>query len=333
MSAVPVDPRFGPGREFAAIRSFLAGSSVGPDVLVGPGDDAAVLEGGTVVSTDLAVEGIHFHLDWISAEEAGYRSAAAGMSDLAAMGADPVAVLVSVAAIRDGAAASAAMTGVRRLVDEVGGSVVGGDLTRSSGPLVLDIVSIGRTSDPLLRSEAHVGDEVWVTGRLGGAAGAVALWRGGRPVPDTLRFAFTAPIPRIQEALWLREAGATAAIDVSDGVAGDAGHLAAASDVALVLDAWRIPVHPALESAELTDGTTPLDLALHGGDDFELLFTVPPGGLDGREGDFEERFRTRLTRVGTVESGTGVGLRREEGSDPVPLDRGGFDHFSGGAGA
>lgn len=329
MSTVPVDPRFGPGREFEAIRSFLAGSTIGPDVVVGPGDDAAVLEGGLVVTTDLAVEGIHFHLDWISPEEAGYRSAAAGMSDLAAMGAEPVAVLVSVAAIRDGAAAGAAMTGVRRLVDEVGGSVVGGDLTRSSGPLVLDIVSIGRASAPLLRSGAAPGDEVWVTGRVGGAAGAVALWREGRSVPEPLRFAFTAPIPRVHEAMWLKEAGATAAIDVSDGIAGDAAHLAAASGAAVILDEWRIPVHPALETADLPAGTSALDLALHGGDDFELLVTVSPGALEGLEADFQERFRTGLTRVGTVESGTGVGLRQNEDSEPAPLHRGGYDHFAG----
>ncbi|MEX1258622.1 MAG: thiamine-phosphate kinase [Gemmatimonadota bacterium] len=323
----------GGGKEFDRIREILSGlPSLGPGIRVGPGDDACVLEDGWVISTDLSVEGIHFRLDWITAEEAGFRAAAGGLSDLAAMAADPIGILASVAAPEAGEGAIALMAGVKRLAQEHGAPLLGGDLTRSPGPLFLDIVSVGRAETPLLRSGAEEGDELWVTGSLGGAAGATALWSAGLPVPPPLRQAFAQPRPRILEARWLVQAGARGGLDLSDGLAGDGGHLAAASGVAVVLEEEAIPIHPALAAAALPGSAGPLALALHGGEDYELLLAAPSGRLAPRVEEFARRFDLSLTRVGRVVRGEGVYLE-PAGSGPLRRpDRGGYDHFGGGGG-
>jgi thiamine-monophosphate kinase len=320
----------GRGAEFDRIRQILGGPDrLASGVLVGPGDDATVLEGGLVISTDLSIEGIHFRLDWIAVEEAGYRAAAGGLSDLAAMGAEPVGILASVAAPGTGEQAVALMEGVKRLAAEHGAPLLGGDLTRSHGPLLVDIVSVGRADVPLLRSGAEEGDELWVTGALGAAAAAAALWSAGRPVSPELRRAFAAPRPRIQEARWLVAAGARAGLDLSDGLAGDAGHLAAASGVAVVLEEGSVPVNPALAGAGLPEGTEALALALHGGEDYELLVAAPPGAIGGRVEEFRRRFDLTLSRVGRVTRGEGVFLEAPGTGELRRPDRGGFDHFGG----
>jgi thiamine-monophosphate kinase len=321
----------GPGREFDRIRDFLKDlGDPGSHILVGPGDDAAVLEGGLVISTDLSVEGIHFRLEWIRAREAGGRAASAALSDLAAMAAEPLGILASVAAPggeEGGEAAGDLMAGIREAAQEVGAPLLGGDLTRSPGPLLVDVVVLGRAERPLLRSGARAGDELWVTGTLGAASAAVAFWRDGTEPPDSLRSAFVRPRPRVREAIWLVEAGARAGLDLSDGLAGDAGHLAAASGVRVTLDADAVPLAPALAGADLPRGRDALDLALHGGEDYELLVAAAPGILAPRVEEFVRRFDLSLTRVGTVSPGRGVELVPAGGGPARPVDRGGFDHF------
>jgi len=292
-----------------------------PGVRLGPGDDAAILEDGVVLSTDLSVEGIHFRLDWITAEEAGWRAAAAALSDLAAMAAVPAGILASVAVPGDGRLALALMEGVRGAAAKAGAPLLGGDLTRSPGPVMLDLTVVGRVTHPLLRRGARVGDGVWVTGGLGWAGAAVKAWMaGGEPAPEA-RQAFLHPEPRIKEALWLVEvAGATAGMDLSDGLAGDAGHLAAASEVGVVL--WS----RALKRLA-PPGPQGLDLALHAGEDYELLITLPPDFSPERVDQFHEKFDLTLTRVGKVVEGQGVLLLPESGGEATPLPRGGWDAF------
>lgn len=329
----------GPGGEFDLVRSFLSGVDDDvPGVRVGPGDDALVLDDGLVVSTDLAVEDVHFRRSWLDDEEIGYRATAAGLSDLAAMAAEPVGVLLSFAlpASQGPEAARRTVAGVREVVATVGGALLGGDLSTSPGPRILDVVSVGRAERAVLRSGARPGDELWVTGRLGGAAGAVRAWRRGARPPRALREAFARPVPRVFEAGWLvREAEVRALIDLSDGLAGDAAHLAAASGVRVLLDEDRIPVHPALtelpvdEDGEGDRTGAPLHHALHGGEDYELLLAAAPGSVEPFAADFSVRFGIPLTRVGRVEEGAGVHLRSQEGRESRPLDRGGWDHFSG----
>ena len=324
----------GEGAEFDLIRSFLNDASEpGPGVRVGPGDDALVLDDGTVISTDVSVEDVHFRRAWLDPREIGYRATAAGLSDLAAMAAEPVGALVSLALSAQDAKGLGprVMAGVREALDGVGGALLGGDLSASPGPLVLDVVSIGRVEHPVLRDGARPGDEVWVTGRLGGAAAAARLWREGETPGPALREAFARPGPRVREALWLaREATVRALVDVSDGLAGDAGHLSAAGRVAVVLEAERIPVHPGLGSTvdeEGIGGVPPLELALRGGEDYELLLAAEPGGVEPLAEEFSVRFGLALTRVGRVEEGEGVHLLRPGTSTPIRLEAGGFSPF------
>jgi len=322
--------RLGPGREFDLIRRFTARLDALPaEVRLGPGDDAAVLRGGWVISTDLSIEDVHYRRRWITDEEVGYRAAAVAASDLAAMAADPVALLVSIAADPGaGVDLEAVDGGLHALADSVGATIIGGDLSRSPGPLVIDVIALGRSAWPVQRDGAEAGDEVWVTGPLGGSAAAVELWGIGRIPSDALRQAFARPTPRIEVARCLAEEEiADALIDLSDGLAGDVGHIAAASGVRVALSEEKIPVHAGAVAA--VGGTRGLELALHGGEDYELCFVCAPGAADAA--DLARRFGVTATRVGRVERGSGVWLRSPEGGS-VELRAGGFDHWRGEAG-
>lgn len=316
----------GPGAEFDLIRRALAGAPpLLPEVLVGPGDDAALFEGGWAVTTDMSVEDVHFRRAWLAPREIGYRAGAAALSDLAAVAARPVALLLSLAApAGEASTLEEVHAGLREAAERAGACVAGGDVSGSPGPLVIDVVALGRASRPLLRDGARPGDEVWVTGRLGGAAGAVHAWEEGREPPAALRRAFARPDPRIEEALhFAGNAGVHALIDLSDGLAGDAGHLAAASGAKIVLEEARVPLD---EGAVAAHGPArALELALHGGEDYELLVACVPGAV--LPGTFAGVGGPPLTRVGRVEAGEGVWLERADGT-LTRLARGGFDHFS-----
>ena len=319
--------RLGPGAEFDLIRRFI-GSDVElpPEVRVGPGDDAAVIEHGWIISTDLSVEDVHFRRSWLSDEEIGYRAGAAAFSDLAAMAATPVAALVSMAAPRGGAVdVEAVQRGIREIAASVGATVIGGDVSRSPGPLFLDVVVLGCTTWPVLRDGAEPGDHVWVTGELGASAAAVRLWQTGEDPPPELRAAYARPHPRVEAARCLVEHEVVdALIDVSDGLAGDAGHIAAASGVKFILEQERVPV--AAAAAAALGAEQAFEGALHGGEDYELCFVTDPGAVDPQH--FEERYGLRLTRVGRVTEGEGVWLEHGDGT-MERLTSGGFDHWGG----
>ncbi len=310
----------GPGREFDLIRSFLdrRGAAAGPRVRVGPGDDCAVVQGeGIAVTTDMVVEGVHFRREWLEPEEIGYHAAAAALSDLAAMAARPIGVLASVALGPgdEDAAARRLMAGLADAAGDVGATILGGDVTRSPDPLVVDITALGDAPRPVLRAGARPGHEVWVTGRLGGAAAAVDAWLAGREPDPAARAAFAKPSPRVEEALWLHERSVPAAmIDLSDGIAGDAGHLAAGSGVRIVIRAGDLPV------AEAAD----MRLAAAGGQDYELCFTAPVGAVAMVAEAFRERFGVTLTKVGAVEEGEGAVVVDDEGA---ALEIQGFQHW------
>ncbi|MGH7476502.1 MAG: thiamine-phosphate kinase, partial [Longimicrobiales bacterium] len=173
--------RFGPGGEFELIRRLLAsgGSPARADVLVGPGDDCAVISGRSIaVTVDAAVEDIHFRRNWLEPREIGWRAATGALSDLAAVAARPIGVLSTLIMTAADAAAIAQeiAAGIAAAARDVDAVLLGGDVARSTGPLVLDIVALGEASEPILRSAAVAGDELWVTGRLGAAAAAVRAW-------------------------------------------------------------------------------------------------------------------------------------------------------------
>ncbi|WP_419161825.1 thiamine-phosphate kinase [Candidatus Palauibacter sp.] len=323
------------GPETARIQAFLdearrgrSPSDSGVTITLPPGDDAAAFRVPTgeqvVVSSDASVEGIHFRREWMTWETIGYRAAAAALSDLAAMAAAPIGLVVSVALPPELGIeiASALGRGVGEIAARTGAEVLGGDLVASPGPAFLDVTVLGLASAPTTRRGARPGDELWVTGELGGAAAALRDLERGLEPDRTARSAFDRPSPRIDEARWLVErVDIRAAIDLSDGLLRDARHVAAASEVALRIDADRVPVATALDGFRQTPAAA--KLALAGGEDYELLLVVPPGALQTATPAFAAAFDLPLTRIGRVTRGKGVSV---DGLEDPGLA--GFDHFT-----
>ena len=312
----------GPGPEFDRIRKItrLLG-----DRASGLGDDCGFIQmGGEVValSTDVSVEGVHFRLDWISPEEVGWRSAAAALSDLAAVGAAPVGLLCAVTMPAPAGEAELLdlMAGIGAAAAASGTTVVGGDL--ASGPVwSVAVTVVGRTQAPILRSGAAPGDRLWVTGRLGGARAALEAWLHQRKPAPEARARFAHPEPRIGAGRWLGGHGARAMIDLSDGLAGDAPHLAAASQVSLVIDLATIPVAAEAEQEAAHLGTAPPRFAAEGGEDYELLVALPPRFADAEL--FQRECGLPLTAIGEVVAGSGTRFLLSGNS----VELRGFNHF------
>ncbi len=305
----------GPGGEFDRIRAIWRRLG---EQMSQAGEDCALVTIGSerlAISTDVTIEGTHFRKGWLAPEEVGWRAAAAALSDLAAVAAEPRGVMASLGVSPEWPEelVSEVMHGVGQAAAAVDAQLWGGDLVRSER-LVLDVVVVGRAEAPVLRSGAAPGEGLWVTGALGGPAAALAAWLAGEEPEQTARERFAHPRPRIAEALWLRDEGATAMIDLSDGLIGDAGHLAAASGVRCVIEDERVPVHPAASPRG----------ALVGGEEYELLAALPRETDNELAAAFEDTFGIRLTRVGRVEEGQGVELL--ENGAPVALP-GGFTQF------
>jgi thiamine-monophosphate kinase len=269
--------------EFGLIAQLEGIFAQGEHVLVGPGDDAAVLRvrtGHVVVSTDLMVEGRHFRREWASAEDVGHRACAQNLSDVNAMGGRAHSLTVGMAMPPDlpvqwaldfarGFAAEAAL---------VGASVVGGDVTRAD-EVVIAVTVIGAcTQAPVLRSGAAPGDVLALHGRQGWAAGGLAVLGRGFRSPRVLVEAYRRPEPPYDAGQAAAEAGATSMIDVSDGLLAEAGHLSRESGVAVDVrsDAFEIPEPLTAVGAAL--GADPLGFILGGGDDHALLATFPDRG-------------------------------------------------------
>lgn len=264
----------------SAIVARLAG---GADVELGPGDDAAIVrveDGQVVATTDVLVEGVHFRRDWSEPLDVGHKAAAQNLADLAAMGARPVALLVGLAApaslpvawvlaLADGLSAEAAT---------VGASVVGGDVV-AADQVVVSVTALGsmdgRTA--VKRSGASVGDVVAVCGRLGWAAGGLAVLSRGFRSPRVLAAAHRRPEPPYAAGPAAALAGATAMVDISDGLLSDLAHVAAASGVAIELDVAALEISAPLHDAAAALGKDPLEWVLTGGDDHALAATFPTG--------------------------------------------------------
>ena len=277
---LPPDATLGDAGEFGLIAELVALFPQGEQVLVGPGDDAAVLRvrtGHVVVSTDLVVEGRHFRRDWASAADVGHRAAAQNLSDLNAMGGRAHSLTVGLAAPPDLPVAWP-LEFARGFADEcalVGASVVGGDLTSASEVVVAVTVLGACTSPPVLRSGASAGDVLALAGRQGWAAGGLAVLGRGFRSPRVLVDAYRRPAPPYDAGPAAAEAGATAMVDVSDGLLADAGHLAEASGVAIDVRSESLEVAEPLQAVAAATGSDPLALVLGGGDDHALLATFP----------------------------------------------------------
>ena len=302
----------GPGREFDIVRTLLAEWGNAAQRI---GDDAAIIEvppgERLVVTTDTSVEGIHFRREWLNSFEIGYRATAAALSDLAAMAARPLGILIALTLPEgDREEAREIAVGIREGASAVLCPIVGGDLS-SGKSLSLTITALGAAARPLTRSGARVGQRVYVTGKLGGPAAAVRAWRAGRKPTDAERSRFACPVPRIDAAIALSERGASSGIDISDGLAADLAHIAAASKVGIELDAERIPRFDGVSAAE----------AAGSGEEYEVVVTAPE--IDTRQ--FVEELGLDLTEIGRVVAGP-AGVIVVEGGRRIDLPRG-FDHF------
>ncbi len=267
--------------EFGVIAAVTARLPVGAGVLVGPGDDAAVVaapDSRVVATTDVLVEGVHFRRDWSSASDVGVKAAAASLADVAAMGARPTVLLVGLAAPADLplAWAQELADGLRSECERAGASVAGGDLVRSP-VLTLTVTALGDLAGrpAVLRSGARPGDVVAVAGRLGWSAAGLAVLSRGFRSPRVLVEAHRRPEPPYDEGPAAAQAGATSLCDVSDGLVQDLGHLARASgvDVDLDTDAFEIP--GPLRDVGSALGAEPLGWVLAGGEDHALAATFP----------------------------------------------------------
>ncbi len=269
-----------PAGEFALIerlRSRLP--APGRDVRLGIGDDAAFIAPDLVWSCDLLIEGVHFRLSTSSLEDIGWKALAVNLSDLAACNATPIGALVGLGLPPDLADddAAALYEGVGACSARYGCPVVGGDISRAPA-LTIAVSVLGRSPSPRRRDGARVGDRLCVTGSLGGSEAGRHLLEGlvcDLPPADreALLERHRRPAPRLQHPF----AGlATALLDVSDGIAGDVRRLVAASGVRIELDIGLLPVQPGVSAVALALGERPEHFAARGGEDYELLGTLPP---------------------------------------------------------
>jgi thiamine-monophosphate kinase len=318
MTSIPL----GDGAEFDRIReiSVVLGRAAGP-----LGDDTAPIpagRGALVVSTDASVEGVHFRREWLTPLEIGWRATASALSDLAAAAAAPAGITVAVVLPPSWPAdtLNLLMAGVGEAALASGCRVLGGDL--SSGPALMVSVTVFGHADPApcSRVGARPGDGVYVTGMLGGARAALLDWLDGRTPSTAARLAFARPQPRLAAAHWLAGQGATAMMDISDGLGGDARHLAAASGVCLDLDLARLPIHPSVHAVARRTGTGFRHFAATGGEDYELLVTLPATFMAERE--CEPAAGVMLTRIGRVLEGNGV----QATLDGAAVELSGFRH-------
>ena len=278
----------GPGGEFDRIRRMLL--ALGANAR-GIGDDAALLDladgSKLVVSTDTSLENVHIRRAWMTFEEIGYRATAAALSDLAAMGASPLGVVMAIAiSPSDVDALEELARGAGEAAAASGTVIVGGDLS-SSEALSVTATVFGTTRRPLLRRAAQADDHLYLTGLLGGSALALSALQNGVAPPQDARKKFVRPSPRIREAVWLAEQGVNACIDISDGIVGDLRHIAAASGVGIMLMGQNVP---RFEGASL-------ETALSSGEEYELCVTAPQK-LDSAA--FQKRFGIPLTLIGHV---------------------------------
>jgi thiamine-monophosphate kinase len=302
--------------EFALIAELAGLFPQGEHVLVGPGDDAAVLRvrtGHVVVSTDLLVEGRHFRRDWATAEDVGHRAAAQNLSDINAMGGTAHSLTIGLAAPAELPAAWAVdfAKGFAAECALVGASVVGGDLSRAD-EVVIAVTVIGAcTESPVLRSGAAPGQVVALVGRQGWAAGGLAVLGRGFRSPRVLVEAYRRPEPPYAAGPAAAAAGATAMIDVSDGLVADAGHVAHDSGVAIDLHRAAFDVPEPLQAVAAATGSDPMALILGGGEDHPLLATFDAGDVPAD-----------WTVIGDVGEGEGVTVDGAEYDGPA-----GWTHY------
>jgi thiamine-monophosphate kinase len=328
--------------EFGLIRRIAAQlPRYRDDVRAAVGDDVAVLglDPGTcaLATCDIQVEGVHFWRESITPQQLGRRAVAVNLSDIAAKGGTPEHLLISLALPADLEVSwvESLYVGLAEEASHYGVDIVGGNLSRTAGPIVVDVFLMGKASveEVLLRSGARPGDVVLVTGWLGEAAAGLSLLKSGTgSVAEEWKHlleAYLVPTPRVSEGRAIAATGrATAMVDLSDGLSSDVGHICEQSWVGVRLFAERLPVSDEVRHVTEAIGREGWELALEGGEDYELCLTVPGGAEEEVAAQVRERTGTQLTCVGEIlkqEAGRWVVL--PDGSE-VPLRPLGWNHFA-----
>lgn len=328
--------------EFGLIARLTENLETRPDVALGIGDDAALLDPGpgmlVAATVDALIEGRHFQLTTSTPEEIGRKALAVNLSDLAAMGAEPCWALVSL--LLPTALAVETLDGIyaglRDTAQRFGVAVVGGNVAATDGPLTLDVVAMGRCprDSQITRHGAHPGDVLLVTGPLGAATAGLLVARDpdraaglARSLLEQARSALVSPTPRVEagQALASHQL-VTAMLDISDGLASDLRHLCVASDVGAELDESLIPIHSAATAIASRYGRESLTLALQGGEDYELLCAVAPERQDETLATLRAVgcMPTIIGRLTTPDAG--MTLRRMDGTIEQLAIRG-WDHL------
>lgn len=318
--------------EFSLIDRIRQRAGSRPDVVLGIGDDAALIDPPKgqqlVLAVDTLVEGVHFARG-VPPSAIGWKALAVNLSDLAAMGAEPaVALLALTLPDDDSAFVDEFAAGFAALADTHRVALVGGDTAR--GPLAASVTVMGYVpkGSALTRAGASAGDDLWITGTLGDAAGALALWKSGLPMLRTgrLRDRLDRPTPRLGAGIALRGL-ATACIDISDGFLADLGHLLAMSGLGADVEADALPASPALLEA-FPDPLLRRELQLTGGDDYELCFSAPVARREAVRKALDA-VATPASRVGSLVAGARLRLF-DAARLPLPLPaRRGYVHFAG----
>lgn len=312
--------------EFRFLSDLVSRLRRGKGVVVGPGQDCAVLGVGRqrlLATVDVLVDGVHFRADWMSPKQLGRRSFLVNASDIAAMGGRPRWCLVSI--LVPGGYSRRALESIHRGIDEAaaqaGASVVGGNLSRNSR-LSISVTLIAEAPSRIVTREgARPGDGIFVTGTLGDAAFGVRCLRNGAPAAHAIR-RYREPTPRLTAGRLLVESGVVSAmIDVSDGLIQDLGHLCEESRVGAAVDAGRLPLSPAVRRH--LDGKP--DLALAGGEDYELLCTVPARKQALLE-ELRPRLRCPITAIGRITEKRRMRVVDAAGK-AIRIPRSGYDHF------
>ena len=316
--------------EFGLIRRLMPIlAENGPSVVKGIGDDCAVVRVGErilLVSSDLSIEHVHFRRTTLSPVDIGYKAAASSLSDIAAMGGIPLFCQVSFAC--PGATpvevVESVFEGIQDAVSSAGATVVGGDTSSSPEGMIIDMTVFGEPVGEryLMRRGAHAGDLLAVTGPLGWSAAGFGALERGEDAPDLIR-AHARPQPRFLEGQWLcGQSAIHAMIDISDGLAQDVGHMAKASGLGVHLLGQQAPITPLLAAFSAAHGMDALQLALSGGEDYELAFALDPVFEKDISAKFRQLFHRNLWIVGAfTEAWEGVRL------DGNPLTQTGFNHF------
>ncbi|BBO66233.1 thiamine-monophosphate kinase [Desulfosarcina alkanivorans] len=319
------------GGEFALIDRLARQSPIThPDLLAGIGDDAAVIEGSSpdadclLVTTDMLVESSHFRRDWATPEQIGIKAVACNVSDIAAMGGTPTFMFVSLALAADTEVAwvDALYRGMADACRRYGVVLAGGDTTHAQA-VTISITMLGRVAPPNLRLRSHAtpAEYLCVTGPLGGSAAGLAMLSAGLEPPPYLKDRHLAPGCRLDVSAGIAPL-ARAMIDISDGLAAEVNHICDRSGTGADIVVADIPIHPSVREAARLTGNHPLDFALSGGEDFELLFSISPGNRQRLDDQ-----GIQVTTVGAVtDAASGRMLTFPDGRQ-TPLS-GGYNHFS-----